>query len=53
MELNTPNSLYERYPSQKDYLDYTVKLVRLSPYPWTAGGIEAAQYAATFQITGG
>lgn len=52
MKLNTPNSLQEKYPSEDGYLDYTVELVKLSPYPGTAGGIEAAEYTATLLITG-
>ena len=51
MKLNTPNPLKEKYPSRKSYLDYAVKLVKLTPYPEAAGAIEHAEYAATLLIT--
>ncbi len=51
MKLNTPNPLMEKYPSKDGYLDYTVKLVKLSPYPRTAEAIKAAEYEATLLLT--
>lgn len=51
VELNTPNSLSDRYPSRKSYLDYTVRLVELDPYPETAEGIESGEYSARLLIT--
>jgi hypothetical protein len=51
VRLNTPNALQQKYPSEKNYLDYTVELIALSPYPKTAGGIRPAEYVATLVIT--
>lgn len=50
IKLNTPSPLQQKYPSENSYLDYTVKLVKLSPYPKTAGGIETAEYKATLLV---
>lgn len=52
VEINTRSSDSEQYgPQEAEYLDYTVRLVRLDPYPQARAATPDEEYAATLRVT--